>query len=265
MKKYNYRTSIKTVFNVIVILTVFFLTQTGQASEEFLQGKKVNCDYDELLEIVDISNDRIRFLEKEQSKIPRLVKSAIDNILATVIERKVKGLEGELKSELRTLETDLEAEFGVQLGTLEVDVSERIKIVEENTGEALINLSESLKDEITVQFLGRDMKIATSLSELKKELKKRDKEVTASQAASNNNYLKGKETALKSEESLVYGYQESPQEESKNNLLLISQMFEYLDEKDREIASLSERLKSLEAFAVGSMNPIKASQNRMME
>lgn len=247
MKKYIDRTSIKIVFHMIVFLTVFFLTQTGQASGESLSGKKINCDYEELLRIVNMSNDRIEVLEKEQSKTPRLVKSAIDNILATVIERKLKGLEAYLKSELRTLESDLEA-----------DVSERIKIVEENAEEAL-------KDEIIIQLLGRDMKIAASFSELKKELKIRGKGVTELHAASNDNYLNEKETVLKSEELPVYGYQKSPQEESKETLLLISQMFEYLDEKDREIASLSERLKSLEAFAVERMNPTKASQNRMME
>ena len=254
MKKHNYRTHIKIVFNIIVFLTFIFLAQTRQASGESWQGKKVNCDHEELLKIVNMSNDRIKFLEREQSKIPRLVKSAIDNILSMVIERKLKGLEAELK-----------AEFGVQLGTLEGDVHERIKIIEKNTGEALNNLSESLKDEIIVQFLGRDMEIAASLSELKKELKTRDKGVTVLHASSNDNYLNGKETVLKSEESPVYGYQESPQEESKKNLLLISRMFEYLDEKDREIASISKRLKSLEAFAVENMNPIKSSQNRMME
>lgn len=254
MKKYNDRTSIKILFNIIVFLTVIFLTQAEQASGESRQRKKVKCDYEELLKIVSMSNDRIKFLEREQSKTPRLVKSAIDNILAMVIERKLKELEAELK-----------AEFDVQFGTLEVDVSERIKIIEENAEKALNNLSESLKDEIIIQFLGRDMEIAASLSELKKELKTRDKGVTALHAASNDNYLNGKETVLKSEESLVYGYQESLQEESKKNLLLISQMFVYLDEKDREIASIAERLKSLEAFAVESMNPIKASQNRMIE
>ncbi len=248
MKRFNYNPGIKTIFSRIVCLAVFFLIQAGQASGESLQGKKVNCNYEELQRIVTLSNDRIRFLEKEQSKIPRLVKSAIENILATVMERKVKGLEAELKSELRSLESDLEA-----------DVSERIKIIEKNRGEALDNLSESLKDEIILQLLARDMEIATSLSELK------DEEVVASQAASNDNYLNGGDIVLKPEELPVYSYQESPQEENRKNILLISQMFEYLDEKDREIASLSERLKSLEAFTVERMNPIKASQNRMME
>jgi hypothetical protein len=152
------------------------------------------------------------------------------------MERKVKGLEAALKSELRSLELDLEA-----------DVSERIKIIEKNRGEALDNLSESLKDEIILQLLARDMEIATSLSELK------DEEVIASQPLLHDNYLNEKETVLKPEELPVYSYQESPKEESKNNILLISQMFEYLDEKDREIASLSERLKFLEAFAAEGM------------
>ncbi len=254
MKRFNYSPGIKTIFSRIACLAVFFLIQAGQASGESLQGKKVNCNYEELQRIVTLSNDRIRFLEKEHSKIPRLVQSAIDNILATVMERKVKGLEAELRRELRTLESHLGA-----------DVSERIKIIEKNRREALDNLSESLKDEIILQLLARDMKIATSLAELKKEFKKRDEEVVASQAASNDNYLNGGDMALKPEELPVYSYQERPQEENRKNILLISQMFEYLDEKDREIASLSERLKSLEAFTVERMNPIKASQNRMME
>lgn len=266
MGKYNYRKKLIAILNVMLLLNFFLLIHTEKVSGESLQKKNVNYGFEELEEIFNRYNDRIKSLESEQSKIPRLVKSAIDNILATVIEQKVKELKGELKSELRTLETDLKSELGDQVGTLEVNLSDKIKVVEESTEKALNTLSETLKDEMIVQFLGRDMKIASTLTELKKELGKRDKEVSAVlPIVSNDSHTNGEEGAMKSEESTIYGYQNNLQEENKQNLLLISQMFEYLDEKDKDIASLSKRLAALEAFSVESMNPTKASQNRMME
>ena len=108
-----------------------------------------------------------------------------------------------------------------QVGALEVTLSDKIKVLKENTEKALHTLSETLKDEMIVQLLGRDMKIASTLTALKKELKKRDKEVSvALLIVSNDSYTNGKEGAMKSEESIIYGYQNNLQEEREQNFSL---------------------------------------------
>ena len=266
MGKCTYRKNMIVILNTMLLLIFLLFTQTEQVSGESLQKESENYGSEEFQEINNRYNDRISFLESEQRKIPGLVKSAIDNVLATVIERKVKELEGRLKNELRALEMDLKSELGDQVGTLDVNLSDKIKVVEENTEKALNTLSETLKDEMIVQFLGRDMEIASTLTELKKELERGDNEVAAAlPVVSKDSQAEGKESAMKSEEPTIYGYQNNLQEESKQSLLLISQMFEYLDEKDREIASLSKRLSVLEASSDENMQPGKGDSKKKME
>jgi hypothetical protein len=138
--------------------------------------------------------------------------------------------------------------------------------LEKNTEKAMKTLRQSLQDEIAMQLLGRDMEMAVNFSNGEEEVERNDDEVIMSFEVPHESSMSEKGTLLDTDNSPVYGYQKSnSEEESKNNLLLISQMFQYLDEKDKQIASLSKRLKTLETLASKQVMLLPEASNNTAE